>query len=249
MCNDRNNWCASLLPGGQTIHRFSGVMDGRFTDHELARKIIHEPEMKEVKMNILNTELLVIDEVSMLSAKIFLQIEAVFRMVRKSSLPFGGMQVVLSGDLYQLKPVPNIAYNDPGCMFIKAEQFKNLVPHCFFLSTVHRQTENDLIEAINLCCRGEIKNSVTNLLKRLQRPLPPGETPVKLFALNYDVDISNANHLMAMEGEMKLFRADDTGEIKLLSKCTAPKTLHLKETCNHQDLLSRHEEVNLKEGE
>ncbi|XP_070582262.1 uncharacterized protein [Ptychodera flava] len=180
---------ASLFPCGQTVHRFLGLMDGRYSDLELAQKIMNEPEMAHIERNIKNTELLFIDEVSMLSEKLFLQIETVCRCVRKSSVPFGGLQVVLSGDFYQLKPVANVKYNDMGKLCIEAAQFSELIPHHFVLTEVHRQTERDLIEAINLCCQGKVSDKVTQLLHRLKRPLPPGPPPTKLFALNYGVGL------------------------------------------------------------
>ena len=61
--------------------------------------------------------------------------------MRKRDKPFGGIQFVLSGDLYQLNPVPNIPYGDKGQQFIEHDRFCSLVPHKFVLSTVHRQNE------------------------------------------------------------------------------------------------------------
>ncbi|XP_070545835.1 uncharacterized protein [Ptychodera flava] len=218
---------ASLLFRGQTVHRCFGLMDGRFNDEELVERITQNLDMKKVKDNILNTELLFIDEISMMSAQTFLQIETVCRMVRQSNLPFGGMQVVLSGDLYQLKPVPNMKYGDPGKMIIEIEQFRLLIPHHYVLTKIYRQS--DLIEAVHFCSQGKINDNITQLLTRLQRQLPPGPQPVKLFALNYDVELCNAKHLMAMEGQLKAYKANDTGDIKRLSTSPVSKTLHLKE--------------------
>lgn len=145
-----------------------------------------------------------IDEISMLSTQILMKVNTLFQAVRKSTAPFGGMQVVMSGDFYQvsqsslvdpgsnpagsigygddcsavslprestlaakgyvhirntqlqfffisylfiyfyqLKPVPNLRYNDPGQLLVESDDFKVLVPHHFKLTTVHRQDQSE----------------------------------------------------------------------------------------------------------
>ena len=90
----------------------------------------------------MNTDVIFIDEVSMLSLKTFKQLEKLFREVREVSAPFGGVQIVASGDFWQLKPVPNPRYNDPGQQLIDdPELLKTLLPHHFVLEKVHHQSE------------------------------------------------------------------------------------------------------------
>jgi ATP-dependent DNA helicase PIF1 len=86
---------------------------------------------------------LIIDEISMLSQKLFLQLEHVVRAVRNKSQPFDGMQVVLVGDYFQLKPVPNSDYNDPGETILAYQDIRKLVPQHFVLTKAHRQTEGE----------------------------------------------------------------------------------------------------------
>lgn len=131
----------SLL-GGTTIHRFLGLKDGRYTDRELVTKILHDTSYTAVKERIRKTDCIIIDEISMLSWKLFLQIEYACRIVRgENDRPFGGVQMILSGDFYQLKPVSNPRYNDLGEVLISKKEFTSLVPHHFHLQRVHRQQE------------------------------------------------------------------------------------------------------------
>ena len=107
----------------------------------MVERVLKDDNLHTIKDRILNTDCIIIDEVSMLSSRTFGHIEILCRKVRKSDKPFGGIQFVLSGDLYQLKPVPNIAYGDKGQLFIEQDRFSSLVPHKFVLSTVHWQNE------------------------------------------------------------------------------------------------------------
>ncbi|KAJ8040525.1 ATP-dependent DNA helicase pfh1 [Holothuria leucospilota] len=177
---------------GRTVHAFFGISDGRYSNDTIIEKIKNNVDFKVVKDRITQTDSLIIDEVSMLSRKIFMQIEAVSRAVRGKEVPFGGIQVILVGDFYQLKPVPNLNYGDPGEVILMEETLKTLIPHHFVLMEVHRQSEQDLVNAVSELSKG-LKCSAKTLetLKELERPLPPGKKPVKLFALKYDVEKHN----------------------------------------------------------
>ncbi|XP_071101004.1 ATP-dependent DNA helicase PIF1-like [Haliotis cracherodii] len=189
---------------------------------------MYDDDCRRYKDNILNTDILLLDEISMLSAKLFLQIEHLCRYVRKCDMPYGGMQVIAAGDFNQLKPVPNKDYNDPGHLVISHPDIKRLFPHHFVLKDVHRQSQVDLIQAVNELGRGEISKESADLLRRLKRSLPPGPEPVRLFAHHYDVEKCNSDHLMDMAGDDHIFRSTDTGNPDELSKMTAPGELHLK---------------------
>ena len=88
---------------------------------------------------------IIIDEISMLSWKIFKVIDHACRVVRENQKTFGGIQMILSGEFYQLKPNSNIRYQDPGEILISQAQFKDLIPHHVVLTEVFRQTEGKYI--------------------------------------------------------------------------------------------------------
>ncbi|KAK3088726.1 hypothetical protein FSP39_023054 [Pinctada imbricata] len=87
---------ATLFGRATTIHKFIGFEDGRHQNNQLLYLIQTDERFLTAKSNILNTDVLIIDEVSMLSSKVLKQIEYVCRGVRKKEKYFGGMQVVLS---------------------------------------------------------------------------------------------------------------------------------------------------------
>ena len=105
---------STMFPDATTLHSFFRLMDGRFRTAQLINKISFDDNAHETKERIVKTDVLFIDECSMMSCKIMEQVEEICRAVRKSDIVFGGMQIILSGDFLQLRPVPNMAYDDPG---------------------------------------------------------------------------------------------------------------------------------------
>ncbi|KAL3873502.1 hypothetical protein ACJMK2_036611 [Sinanodonta woodiana] len=145
--------------------------------------------MIDIKRMIMHVDTLCIDEISMLSLKLFLQIEKVLRRVRESNFPFGGIQIIVPLDFFQLKPVPKDVYHDRGELIISYEKIRSLIPHHYALSQVHRQTEGDLIKAVHGLSEGvHLSKDTESLLRKLEHPLPPGDQSIKLFVLNYDVE-------------------------------------------------------------
>lgn len=130
-----------------TIHRFSGILDGRYGNEELSRLLIENDRFERQRGNILNTDTIIIDEISMISCKIFSQLDFIFRSVRQSEKTFGGIQVIVAGDLRQLPPVPNPDYGDDGAFFITSTLMNNF--HVLELDKIQRQEEEDLIRTIN----------------------------------------------------------------------------------------------------
>ena len=109
---------ASLYPSSleaTTLHRWAGIQDGRHSQERLIELITTDEAYSSVKQRITNVDVLVIDEVSMISKKIVDILNTLCQSIRGfASHPFGGIQIVLVGDFYQLGPVPNLMYNDEG---------------------------------------------------------------------------------------------------------------------------------------
>ena len=133
----------SLPPGLQatTLHSFAGIKDGSGSLSQLLERIDGNPEAKERGRK---TDVLVIDEVSMLSEKIFNYAEYIARNVRQESRSFGGIQVIASGDFFQLPPVPR--YDDEGNFAFQSKLWDVVFPHTCLLKTVQRQREPAFIE-------------------------------------------------------------------------------------------------------
>ena len=90
------------LPRGQTLHKFFGLLDGRFSNAQLLSRINSDDNYFETKQRILNSDVVLLDECSMLSRKTLEQIDFLCRNVRENPKPFGDIQMCLFGDLFQL---------------------------------------------------------------------------------------------------------------------------------------------------
>src|SRR3990172_4306531 len=107
---------AATHVGGMTIHAWSGIGIKRdLTDWDLETLTEREPLMRRVR----NTQVLIIDEVSMLDAHLLTMVDRAVRTLRGNERPFGGLQVIFFGDFFQLPP---ISKNEPGVLK-KAPQF------------------------------------------------------------------------------------------------------------------------------
>jgi len=193
---------ASASLDGMTIHKFTGIVDGRFSIQQVVNRQKGE-QYKAVKERIIKTDVLFIDEVSMLSTVVFDQI-GVLRELRDSKLPFGGMQVLMFGDFHQLKPVPNHSVRDPGTVLVDEtymDRLTALIPHHHLLTRVYRQTESDLITAVHELCRGEVSDSTDKFLTNISKNSNTQQKPdVSLYARNFDAAFANSEKLFTLKG-------------------------------------------------
>ncbi|KAK3107653.1 hypothetical protein FSP39_019224 [Pinctada imbricata] len=177
----------------------------------------------------------------MLSSKVLKQIEYVCRGVRKKEKYFGGMQVVLSGDFYQLQPVKTELYGDFGQPCFQVAWFDDVFPHRIKLNVIYRQSEVKLIKAVHELETGHLSEE-TNILKMqdtvplmksLSRDLPPGQlvNAVHLFSRNVDVLLFNKNKLEQLHGQLHTFVSEDEGSKHYIDKFLAPQHLGLKIGC------------------
>jgi len=134
-----------------TIHKFMGMRDGRFDNDELVHLLLFNENLQETKNRICQTNCLIIDEISLISKKTIEQIDFILRELKEINYCFGGIQVILCGDFFQLPCIPNPHYGDDGkpCYnFGKISCF-----HHVQLCDIHRQDEPDLIRAIHEIAR------------------------------------------------------------------------------------------------
>ncbi|OOZ35769.1 AAA family ATPase [Solemya elarraichensis gill symbiont] len=110
-----------------TLHKWSGIGDGRYANGELLHLINTDERFIACKQRILETKVLVIDEISMISSRVLTQVEFLCRKLRDNNFTFGGLglQVILCGDFYQLPPVPNELCGDFGHFCFEAKWFDN----------------------------------------------------------------------------------------------------------------------------
>jgi ATP-dependent DNA helicase PIF1 len=183
--------------GAITLHRFYGLEDGQHSNADLLNLITYDDKFINTKQRIIETEVLIIDEVSMVSKKIFEQAEYICRKIKDPAFYFGGIQVILSGDFFQLPPIQDELYGDFGHYCFEITFFQYLFPHRINLSKIYRQSEIDLSNAVSELENGERSEETNNFMNSLNREIdvPEGETVVKLFVRNLDVDFYNSDQL------------------------------------------------------
>lgn len=127
---------AACNVGGVTLHSFAGIGLGKEDVPELVRKIKRNQKAKHRWMR---TKVLIVDEVSMVDGELFDKLEAIARQLRNNGRPFGGIQLVVTGDFFQLPPVPE---NGRAARFaFDAGTWKTTIEHTIALHHVFRQKD------------------------------------------------------------------------------------------------------------
>lgn len=213
--------------GGSTIHSWSGI---GIAD-QLTKRHIQDLSQTR-KDQILDADILIIDEVSMLHDYRLDMIDAVCREVRGDNQPFGGLQIILSGDFYQLPPV-NRADSRQGGFATDAEVWETLDPVICYLQEQHRQADDMLLEILTALRRNDVRRRHAEALLARKRARTPFDDPVtELYTTNMDVDKINQARLHEMDGDAHSFNMTHTGSrgaVEALQRsCMAPAELVLK---------------------
>ena len=150
--------------------------------------------------------------------------------LRNPTLYFGGIQLVLVGDLVQLLPVPCSRYNEDGAFCFESDIYRKAFPHRIHLEQMHRQTEPQLIKAIEEVSTGFVTTDTCDYIHKFSLPLQDidNSTPVKLFSTNNQVDDYNHDHILNFPGQLHEFLSNDTGDKKYLKEVMACRKLWLK---------------------
>lgn len=186
-----------------TVHSFSGIGLGNGTTEAIIKKIQNTPSSRS---NWRSTEILVIDEVSMMSQKLFDLLDYIGRTIRRNSRPFGGIQLIFSGDFYQLPPVCKDIDDNPGKNFcFESEQWLETFHFNNHVELIHifRQNDDNYRKILNQIREGKIKKSSYNFLKQfVDRPqVDLIIKPTKLYPTKNKVDNINSNELLKLTGE------------------------------------------------
>lgn len=215
--------------GGTTIHSWSGLgIADRISEYTLDALL----QKEYLHTRFTNTDVLIIDEISMFDAPRLDAVDLILRTMRNNDLPFGGVQVILSGDFFQLPPITR--GNAPIEFAFQSrvwEQMEDLV--VCYLDMVYRQTDDPLLAILQDIRSGDLTDStIEQLQARLEATVPAHLTPTRLYTHNVDVDLINAAELKQIPGEQQLFQMTSSGKkdtVKLLKKyCLAPEELVLK---------------------
>ncbi|WP_341953245.1 AAA family ATPase [Salinibacterium sp. TMP30] len=204
---------AALNVGGQTIHSLFRLPIGVIADHELEQN----PQLRK----LLNTiETLVIDEVSMVNADLLDAIDRSLRQARqRKNEPFGGVQVVLFGDPYQLAPVPGDpderAYFEDryrSMWFFDALVWEQTDLTIYELTSIHRQHEGEFKFMLNAVRHNGVTAEIAARLNEVGARPAPNDGTITLATTNSAVTRINATELARLPGKVLTAKAEISGE-------------------------------------
>jgi ATP-dependent exoDNAse (exonuclease V) alpha subunit len=225
---------------GMTVHSWCGIGVKEFlTDYDL--DLIAQKE--KVVRRVRSAHVLIIDEISMLSASTLDMVDQVCRMLRNSERAFGGLQVVFVGDFFQLPPVVktkqyapetmSIEYDEPHSPFaFTAYSWKRANPLVCYLHEQHRQEDKEFLELLAALRRGKPHTSHHTILQARNVEPKKSEIPTKLFPHNANVDTLNERELAKLPGTYRTYTMTSRGAPILVDtlkrNCLSPETLTLK---------------------
>ena len=212
--------------GGNTIHSWSGI---GVSDH--LPNNFFERLSKTRRDVISKTDVLIIDEISMLHDFRLDMIDKVLRTVRENDQPFGGIQLVMSGDFFQLPPV-NRPNEQGGGFVVYSDAWQELQPAVLYLERQYRQNDERLLEILTALRTGDVRrHHVEALLARTEVEPPDGDI-TELHTVNVDVDDINIQKLAELPGEERSYQQTTTGSKiyveNLQRSVLAPENLVIK---------------------
>jgi ATP-dependent DNA helicase PIF1 len=214
--------CAAVLLQckARTVHSWSGIGLANGSIESIVEKIKKSYFKKKVW---LETDILIIDEVSMMSQKIFELLDLIGKTIRKNKLPFGGIQVIFSGDFYQLPPVGtkdepetiNFCFESP----LWSETFPLENHICF--TQIFRQNENIYATILNQIREGIVKSATIELLENyVDRKIEEQLIikPTKLFPLRSKVERINLEEMKKLNTEKKKYSIEYVYDLQMTEK-------------------------------
>ncbi|PHR73934.1 MAG: helicase [Arcobacter sp.] len=186
---------------GQTIHSYFSLGIRDSIDEAFISSLL---EKKYLQTRFKKLKILIIDEISMVSPNVFSAIDQILRAFKQNDEPFAGIQVILSGDFFQLPP---ISKNIEGKRFAwQSPSWKNLDLQTCYLEKKFRQDDNQLIFVLDEIRSGQVSQKSHDILNsRYQKDLDIDFTPTKLYTHNMDVDRINNDELRSINNETQVY--------------------------------------------
>ncbi len=219
---------AAINAGGQTIHSFfqlpfgpqlpENALGNGYNAKTLAAQY---QKLNKKKINLMRSlDLLIIDEISMVRADVLDAIDAVLRRVRRSQKPFGGLQLLMIGDVHQLAPVAKPEewevlsphYDTP--YFFGSQVLKKAPYVCVELEHIYRQHDDDFISLLNKVRNNQMDADCVRVLNSRFKPdFKPkdNEGYITLTTHNYQADQINESKLTAIKEKPLIFNAEVHG--------------------------------------
>lgn len=205
---------AATHMNGMTIHSWAGIgIKEKLTQGNL----LTMKTKKYLKDHLEKSKVLIIDEVSMLHKKQLNLVDQVLKYFKESDAAFGGIQVVLCGDFFQLPPIGNPGELSRDKFSFMSEAWVSANFSICYLKEQFRQSDASLNSILNEIRSGNIAEYSIEMLKEAKNNELEDEKEVtKLYTHNYDVDKINIEHLVSLDGEIESFKAKTKGNKKLI---------------------------------
>ena len=203
---------------GQTLHSWARVGLGRELPDDWQFTI-----SKKKRKEFQTTATLVIDEVSMMPDFVFDMLDTVLRWARNDDRPFGGIQLVLCGDFYQLPPVE-------GKFITNSKVWNELNIRSCYLTKVYRQKDDRLRDLLEGVRNGKLFKRHIALVQ--SRMVKPNRQVPRLYSLNRKVDSENAHQLSKLKGDSVFYMMTEKGDLNIINglkgSIQSPELLELK---------------------
>ncbi len=239
--------------GGYTIHSWCGIgVKSTLTEYDL--DLIGQKE--KVVKRVRRAKVLIIDEISMLSAQTLDSVDVVLRMLRNSEEAFGGLQMIFVGDFFQLPPVVKDAgaklfavrqnpleefsggslefsYDEQESIFaFSAQSWRRAKPLVCYLEEQHRQEDPVFLKILSALRRGFVPSDLKEKLTARITEAPKKNTHTKLFPHNANVDRLNDAELEKLPTLPRRYDMRSKGSMPLVEalkrSCLSPEALMLK---------------------
>jgi ATP-dependent DNA helicase PIF1 len=228
--------------GGMTIHSWSGVgIKTHLDKYDLDKIASSEYVSKRVR----RTKVLIIDEISMLSTNMLDMVDLVCREIKQNEEPFGGIQIILVGDFFQLPPIIKRDFEPkkqssliaevglPRIFAYEAGAWERARLVVCYLTEQHRQDDKDFLSVLSGIRANKVSDEhLKHILSRQIEYDDHPENITKLFSHNLNVDQVNNTELAKLEEKVKIFHMTAEGNdriVETLQKgCLSPEDLQLK---------------------
>lgn len=195
--------CASVLLNcrAKTLHSWSGIGLGKGTEDQIINRITLN---KHKKLPWRQTQILILDEVSMLSKKLFDLLDSIGKNIRKNTKPFGGIQIIFSGDFFQLAPIGDEGDPDSSAFCFESELWDETFDYQILMDKIYRQKDEIFVDILNQVREGCIyKQAHKVLLDCLNKKYEENETtkPVILLPTRSAVEKINYKELDNLKTE------------------------------------------------
>jgi ATP-dependent DNA helicase PIF1 len=211
--------CAAILLqcGASTLHAFAGIGLATGTVNQVVDRVAKN---RYKRPNWQKTEILIVDEVSMLSLKLFMILDLIAKKIKKQrTTPFGGIQIIFAGDFYQLPPVGDEAEPETMQFCFETPLWKETFPskNQIELQTIFRQTDDKYAKILNKLRVGKITNGAIAVLEACVGKKTDGEVfPTILMPRRRDADALNSREIALLDAETeKSFKIQRVPEAEL----------------------------------